>query len=177
MKTWRVMILASAALTFALTFPLAPTQSYTAEPELNWKSHQVIGSGKTSVGKIKYKLVWKEPHLLEGTAQHEVLPFLKPKSPCTWRFAEDFSHIQVTIETKMMGNPSYTLTRVNTTNTYQGVWEAGFPVGTHEMTLTIYPNQMLGSVGDQQLCLKITPPLAPEEVPPGLQFIFEEEAV
>jgi hypothetical protein len=45
------------------------------------------------------------------------------------------------------------------------------------MALTIYPNQMVGNVGDQQLFLKITPPLAPEEVPPGLKFIFEEEAV
>jgi hypothetical protein len=74
-------------------------------------------------------------------------------------------------------NPDYELIRVDNTQTYKGIWEIGSIMGTWEITLAIYPDRMEGSGGGKPLCLKITPPLAPEEVPPGLQFIFEEEAV
>jgi hypothetical protein len=175
MEAWRrVMILASVALTSALTFSsLAPRQGLYAD-EVKWESHQVIG--KTSDGKIKYDLVWNEPYLIEGEMQHELTPFFKPKGSCSWRFSEDFSTIHATVEVPM-GNPNYELIRVNNTNTYKGIWEAGFPRGTQEMILAIYPDKMVGVMGGLDFLVKIMPALTEGEVPPELHFIFEEEAV
>jgi hypothetical protein len=177
MKIWRrVVILTLVGLASTLTFsPLASNQS--SADEFKWENHKVIGSGRTSVGKMKYKLVWKEPHLLEGTARHEITPFLKPKSSCTWRFSEDFGKICCTTKVPMGGNPNYELIRVDKTKIYKGVWKMGSPMGKWEMTLAIYPDRVEGSGGGKPLSLKIIPPLSPEEVPLELQFIFEEDVV
>jgi hypothetical protein len=166
----KVMIIASVALIFTSAFPsLASSQPYAGG--LNWKSHEVIG--ETSDGKIKYDLTWNEPHLIEGEIQHKLTPFFKPKGSCTWKFTEDFSKICATIQVPM-GNPNYELIRVDNTNTYKGVWEAGFPRGTQEMALTIYPDKMAGVIGGLDFLLGVMPPLTEEEIPPELHFVFEE---
>jgi hypothetical protein len=56
------------------------------------------------------------------------------------------------------------------------MWEAGFPRGTQEMALTIYPDKITGAMGNFDFLLEIIPPLTEAEVPPELRFIFQESA-
>jgi hypothetical protein len=181
-KRWKVA--ASVALVLILAFPFSAEGKATPNKVYPWENHRVVGSGgKTPVGELIYNLVWNEPHLLEGTVEHKIaLPPRFPlaaKSPCTWRFTEDFFQICVTMQVPL-GNQNYELVRVDDTKTYKGVWGVGCPMGAWEqrweMSLTIYPDRMEGSGGGQELLFKITPPLAEREVPPQFRFIFEEDA-
>jgi len=172
----RLVAVGLVALSFALAFAsLASGQSYAGESEFKWESHEVIGGSRTPVGGLNWHLVWKEPHLLEGTVQHEITAFflsMKPTCPCTWKFSQDFSQLCITAEIPMAGKCE--LVRVDNTTTYEGAWEMPFPMGKYEMSLTIYPDRIEGSGGGQELFCQIVPPRSPEEVPPGLRFIFDE---
>ena len=172
----RITIFSLMALTFGLALlPSAWGEEVNSSGQnLTWESREVAGKSEIplGLGKIKYDLVWKEPYLLEGTAQHEFTPLFKPEGSCTWRFNEDFSKIHVAMEIPL-GNPEYELIRVKDTNDYKGVWDTGLR-GVFGVTLAIYPDKMVGTIGPLGFLLKITPPLSEEEVPAGLHFIFEE---
>jgi hypothetical protein len=175
MKTYHRLIVVSLVVLSLAFSSLASGQSYADEGEFKWESHEVIGSSRTPVGRLNWHLAWKEPHLLEGTVQHEITAFflsMKPTCLCTWRFTEDFSKLWITAEVPMANKCE--LVRMDKAMTYEGVWETGFPMGKYEMSLIIYPDRIEGSGGGQELFLQIIPPLSPEEVPPGLRFIFEE---
>jgi hypothetical protein len=172
MKRWTMFSL--GVLILSLVPPSLAWGEIDSAGQFKWEIRKVAGKSEIplGLGKIKYDLVWKEPYLLEGTAQHEFTPLFKPEGSCTWRFNEDFSQIHVAMEIPL-GNPEYELIRVEGTNDYKGVWDTGLR-GIFRVTLAIYPDKMVGTIGPLGFLLKITPPLLEGEVPTGLHFIFEE---
>jgi hypothetical protein len=139
-----------------------------------WENHRVVGGVSMGGGVLSFNLKWENPYLLQGIAGHEMASFKSvPKGGCRWEFNDDFSKVQVSMESPMpmsMMNPEYEMTRVKS-NVYEGVWDAGME--KWKMGLTIYPDKMLGKMGPMVFFLKVIPPLSAEEVPPGLQFIFK----